>query len=123
MSTGDATRSQVRPLVMPLPDAAPYVPLLTPSAESITLRSGLVALAPGTECGEHTTGAHEELIICLSGAGEIYAEGLGTAPLAAGQIAYNPPHTRHNVRNTGSAPLRYVFVVAPQAPQLTQAGS
>lgn len=100
------------PFVLPLPDAGAYAPLLNPPTDSSALRAGLVMLSPGAECGEHTTGSHEELIICLDGDGELYAEGLGTARLAAGYVAYNPPHTRHNVRNTGTAPLRYVFAVA-----------
>ncbi len=102
------------PFVLPLPDAGPYAPLLAPPADSPAMRAGLVTLAPGAECGEHTTGSHEELIVCLDGDGEIDAEGLGTSRLAGGHIAYNPPKTRHNVRNTGTAPMRYVFVVARQ---------
>ena len=27
--------------------------------------------------------------------------------------AYNPPHTRHNVFNTWTEPMRYIYVVAP----------
>ena len=27
--------------------------------------------------------------------------------------AYIPPETRHNVKNTGTEPLEYVYVVAP----------
>jgi oxalate decarboxylase/phosphoglucose isomerase-like protein (cupin superfamily) len=30
-------------------------------------------------------------------------------------IACVPPATRHNVKNTGDAPLEYVYVVAPAA--------
>lgn len=108
-----------RPFVQPLPDGDSYMPLLAPPAGSLAMRSGLVTLAPGDECGEHTTGSHEELILCLEGEGEIDAEGLGTARLAAGYVAYNPPNTPHNVRNTGSTPMRYVFVVARQAPDMS----
>lgn len=123
MSAGAETHSQVRPFVLALPDSAPYVPLLNPPEGTAAMRSGLVTLAPGGECGEHTTGSHEEMIICLSGTGEIDAEGMGTACLSAGHVAYNPPNTRHNVRNTGSFPLRYVFVVAPRACQGARSGS
>ena len=76
------------------------------------MRSGLVTLEPGAECGEHSTESHEELIVCLAGAGEIDAAGR-TTPLAAGHMAYNPPNTLHNVRNSGTTPMRYLFVVAP----------
>ncbi|MFO0836911.1 MAG: cupin domain-containing protein [Phycisphaerae bacterium] len=113
MSREDAPAALAGPFVKPLVSSDSYLPLLNPPAETRAMRSGLVVLSPGAECGEHTTGAHEELIVCLEGDGEIDAEGLGTARLAAGQVAYNPPNTRHNVRNTGKAPMRYVFVVAP----------
>jgi quercetin dioxygenase-like cupin family protein len=76
------------------------------------MRSGLVTLEPGAECGEHSTKSHEELIVCLAGEGEIEAAGR-TTPLAAGHMAYNPPNTLHNVRNSGATPMRYLFIVAP----------
>jgi len=121
VSASGAGRPSAVPFVRPLPATDAYARLLSPP-ESVGLCSGLVTLAPGVECGEHTTGAHEELIICLSGEGEIQAEGLGRARLAAGHMAYNPPDTRHNVRNTGAVALRYVFVVAPQgSPSSVQA--
>ncbi len=109
--TGENT---AMPFVLPLPEGGSYAPLLAPPANSPAMHAGLVTLAPGDECGEHTTGSHEELIVCLDGDGEIDAEGLGTSQLAAGHVAYNPPNTRHNVRNTGTTPMRYIFVVARQ---------
>ncbi|MEP0848572.1 MAG: cupin domain-containing protein [Phycisphaerae bacterium] len=123
MSAHGETSFSGRPFVIPLPDSGAYVPLLNPPQGVPAMRSGLVTLAPGAECGQHTTGSHEEMIICLSGAGEIDVEGMGTARLSAGQAAYNPPNTRHNVRNTGSEPLRYVFVVAPRVCVATRDGS
>jgi mannose-6-phosphate isomerase-like protein (cupin superfamily) len=80
------------------------------------MRSGLMVLAPGKDCGWHSTGNYEELLICLEGAGEIETEGAGRQALAAGCYAYNPPHTRHCVFNTSDKPLRYIYVVAPAAP-------
>lgn len=102
----------IRPFVLPLPDTGSYAPLLAPPADAPSMRAGLVTLVPGGECGAHTTGSHEEFIVCLDGEGEIDAEGLGTSRLASGHVAYNPPNTRHNVRNTGTTPMRYIFVVA-----------
>jgi oxalate decarboxylase/phosphoglucose isomerase-like protein (cupin superfamily) len=32
--------------------------------------------------------------------------------MAGGQIAYVPPDTRHNVFNTGTGPLRYLYIVS-----------
>lgn len=98
--------------VRPLPDTTEYVRLLS-KEEGVRMRSGLVTLEPGKDCGWHSTDNYEELIICLAGAGEIETEGIGRRPIAAGQYAYNPPETKHNVFNTGTAALRYIYVVAP----------
>ncbi|HNQ22271.1 MAG TPA: cupin domain-containing protein [Phycisphaerae bacterium] len=104
--------SQREAFVRSLPDAPESARLLSKD-DTAGMRSGLVVLQPGTDCGWHSTDNYEEMIICLAGAGEVATEGGGRRPLAAGQYAYNPPHTRHNVFNTGTQPMRYVYVVAP----------
>jgi quercetin dioxygenase-like cupin family protein len=76
------------------------------------MRSGLVTLAPGKDVGTHSTEDYEEMIIILEGQGELEAEGAGRRAIGAGQVAYNPPDTRHNVINTGDGPLRYIYVVS-----------
>jgi len=108
--TGPGDRGQ--PFVRALPDVREYVRLLG-AGQSVVLHSGLVTLQPGENCGWHSTEDHEELVICLAGEGEIEAGSLGRSKLAAGHIAYNPPQTRHNVFNTGTQPMRYIYVVAP----------
>jgi mannose-6-phosphate isomerase-like protein (cupin superfamily) len=80
---------------------------------SCGMRSGRQALAPGTSCGEHSTGEHEEVIVVLSGRG-IARSGDGLEqPFTVGQVLYVPPHTTHNMINAGDEVLRYVYVVAP----------
>ncbi|UCD74633.1 MAG: cupin domain-containing protein [Phycisphaerales bacterium] len=101
--------------VRDLPDTSEYVSLLA-EPESRALHSGLVNLQPGEDCGWHSTENHEEMIICLQGAGELAPETGPRIPLAAGQYGYNPPHTRHCVFNTGDKTMRYIYVVAPAAP-------
>jgi mannose-6-phosphate isomerase-like protein (cupin superfamily) len=80
---------------------------------SVAMHSGRVLLLPGKDCGKHTTGNHEELIIVLSGEGELEVAGIGRTKIRAGMVAYNPPQTEHNVINIGSEPLSYIYVVAP----------
>ena len=108
--------TRYEPFVRALPDTHEYAPLLE-KGQSAGMRSGLVTLEPGEDCGWHSTENYEELILCLAGAGEVETEGTGRRPIAAYQYAYNPPRTRHNVFNTGTEPLRYVYVVAPAAPE------
>jgi quercetin dioxygenase-like cupin family protein len=100
------------PFVAPLPAGGAYLPLIAPT-RSVSMRSGVVTLEPGAAIGWHSTGPNEELIICLVGAGVLAVEGQPDRPLAAGQFAYNPPQTPHNVINRGDEPLQYIFIVAP----------
>jgi quercetin dioxygenase-like cupin family protein len=81
--------------------------------DAVGMRSGLMILQPGQDCGWHSTDNYEELIICLAGAGELASEESPRHALAAGQYAYNPPRSRHNVFNTGAEVMRYIYVVAP----------
>jgi len=80
-------------------------------SDSITMRSGLMTLAPGKDVGVHSTENFEELLIVLDGSGELEAAG-SRVKITKGQIAYNPPQTTHNVYNTGTVPLKYIYVVA-----------
>jgi mannose-6-phosphate isomerase-like protein (cupin superfamily) len=89
-----------------------HLPLLT-EENARRMRAGMVTLGAGEECGRHSTEHYEELLIILEGKGEAELEGHGAFPVAAGQVVYIPPRTRHNVRQRGSGPLRYVYVVAP----------
>jgi len=77
------------------------------------MRSGVVSLEPGHAVGRHSTHAREELIVVLEGSGELLVDGGDTVPLEAGAGAYVPPEQEHDVVNTGTGPLRYVYVVAP----------
>ncbi len=40
-------------------------------------------------------------------------EGQVSIPFTAPMMVYIPPATRHNVKNTGMEPMKYVYVVAP----------
>ncbi|MDX9856467.1 MAG: cupin domain-containing protein [candidate division Zixibacteria bacterium] len=100
--------------VTPLPkDADKYVRLIKPD-DSVRFHSGYVTLQPGESVGEHSTQGNEEIIVVLQGEGEARAESI-PSPLSfrAPAIVYMPPHTIHNMTNTGAEPLRYVFTVAP----------
>ncbi len=102
----------LKPLVYTLPDdSTQYTPLLQ-EGQSVKMSSGCVTLQPGEEVGLHDTDRCEELIIVLDGNGVVEAEPVGRQNISKGQIAYNPPWTKHNVVNTGKEPLRYIFVVS-----------
>ncbi|GAB4278929.1 MAG: hypothetical protein Kow0092_34750 [Deferrisomatales bacterium] len=80
--------------------------------ETVTLRSGLVVLEPGRGVGAHSTGDHEEILVVLEGEGELRVQGVDPLPLAPDRVGYCPPRTEHDVVNTGTTRLRYLYVVA-----------
>ena len=100
------------PFLFVLPaEAPPYTMIMSPP-RTVTMRSGLVNLAPGRDVGLHSTEKNEEMLVILEGQGEVELEGFGRMLIAAGRTAYVPPRTRHNVFNTGAGPLKYIFVVS-----------
>jgi mannose-6-phosphate isomerase-like protein (cupin superfamily) len=63
--------------------------------------------------GEHVTEGKEEVVIVLQGQGELHCNGSGVMKLSTGDVAYVPPETAHDIRNTGTGTLEYIFVVSP----------
>src|SRR5579862_1767381 len=97
------------PKVVSLSGTAKEVPILSGPPESAGMRSGRVLLAPGQSVGEHTTGDHEEVLVVLEGRGEMVLGGNQKLAVEGDHAIYCPPRTTHNVTNTGTAPLRYVY--------------
>jgi quercetin dioxygenase-like cupin family protein len=102
-----------QPVVMPLACTGGDCPLLKGAPQTAGMRSGYVRLKPGETVGWHTTGKNEESLVVLNGHGEARVEGKAARVFAAPALVYIPPTTRHNVANTGSEVLEYVYVVAP----------
>jgi quercetin dioxygenase-like cupin family protein len=103
------------PRVLQWQGCGPYRPILEGPPATRGLRSGCVTLGPGQDVGEHSTGAHEEIVIVLEGQGQACARGRDPLEVRAGQAVYVPPETWHNMRSAGDAPFRYIYVVAPAA--------
>ena len=89
-----------------------YREILGGPPATVTMRSGHVVLAPGASVGQHSTEHNEEVVIVFSGSGELRIAGGKTLALRPGAVAYSPPETVHNVVNTGTTPLRYLYVVS-----------
>ena len=91
-----------------------YQPLLKGVPQTRGMRSGKVLLKTGASIGEHSTVAHEELLTFLAGEGTaIIGENGDEFSVGKGKVAYIPPHTTHNIKNTGSEDLVYIYCVAP----------
>lgn len=89
-----------------------YVQVLGGPPETMTMRSGLITLAPKKSVGKHNTENYEELVIILEGQAEMIISGGETLRLSKGSAAYCPPQKEHDVLNVGSGPLQYIYVVA-----------
>ncbi len=105
------------PLSIELQCAGGDCPLLRGVPQTAGMRSGFVRLKSGETVGWHTTGGNEESLVILHGRGEARIEGRAAQPFIAPELVYIPPVTRHNVANTGSELLEYVYVVAPAGSQ------
>ena len=105
------------PKLVPLNvQATEFSSVLEGPPESVAMRSGHVMLQPGKSVGRHSTGVHEELLVVFAGTGEMHFAGHQSLQLISPCAAYCPPHTEHDVRNTGTEALRYVYVVARVQP-------
>ena len=100
--------------VIDLTNNPEYQRLLGGRPQTGGMRSGRVYLKPGEECGRHSTEQHEEMLIFLSGRGlALIGEEENSYPVGEGKVSYIPPYTIHNIKNTGTEPLIYIYCVAP----------
>jgi mannose-6-phosphate isomerase-like protein (cupin superfamily) len=103
--------SQPRAIQLPSEDKK-YLKLLGGPPETVSMQSGYVELLPGESVGLHSTGENEEMLIILSGCGELRSPEMDPLPMHMGCVLYNPPHTPHDVFNSGDQSLRYIYVVS-----------
>jgi len=96
-----------------LNDKPEYQRLLAGQPQTCGMRSGRVYIKPGKSCGQHSTKHHEELLVFLSGRGLLLIGEEGSHEVGEGKISYIPPYTNHDVQNTGTEPLTYIYCVAP----------
>jgi len=101
------------PMTFPLDCAGGDCPLLKGAPQTSGMRGGSVKLKPGGSVGWHSTGEQEEALVILHGSGAANIEGQADVPVREKMLVYIPPATKHNVTNTGTELLEYVWVVAP----------
>ena len=111
---GDYMTSSQSVLVIDLNEEPENQRLLSGEPQTCGMRAGRVYLKPGETCGEHSTDAHEEMLIFLSGKGTaLIGEEKIPHEIGAGKVCYIPPYTTHNNKNTGTEPLVYIYCVTP----------
>lgn len=112
--------SSEKVLVIDLDHTCENQRLLAGQPQTQGMRSGRVYLAPGQACGQHSTKDREELLVFLSGRGELLIGEQDRFQVGEGKVSYIPARTAHDVRNTGTEPLVYVYCVAPVSNQVSQ---
>ncbi|MFC1780676.1 cupin domain-containing protein [Planctomycetota bacterium] len=100
-------------LIIDLNNNAEYQELLSGEPQTNGMRSGRVYLTPGQACERHSTKNHEEMLVFLSGQGELAIGENDIFQVGRGKVAYIPANTFHDVKNTGSEPLLYIYCVTP----------
>ena len=102
----------LRPMLIQIPSGGEKHIELVGAPYTASLQSGCISLQQGESMELHNSGEHEELLITLSGRGEFRSPGMDPLSIHSGCILYNPPHTAHEVINTGDQVLRYIYVVS-----------
>ncbi len=112
IKAGDKQNSPI-PKIIPLKISDEnYIRLLGGPPETVEMHSGLVQLKPNNSVGKHNTKDYEEMVIVLEGKGEMRITGGDTLSIDKNVVLYCPPNREHDIYNTGSTPLRYIYVVA-----------
>ena len=83
-------------------------------AENFCMR--LFELAPGGHTPFHQHPWEHELFF-HKGEGEVYCNG-DWLPVGPGSVVFIPGEEEHQIRNLSSAPLTFVCLVPPEAPEL-----
>lgn len=105
--------SRLTPFCVTITGTSRFQRLLDATAGSVHLKSGSVLLAPGKDIGAHVTAGKEEFIIVLKGRAKIVFEGSRPIRAERHSCVYVPPETLHNVINSGTSCLHYIYVVCP----------
>ena len=112
-ATAQSKRLKQQACVVQLNDStSEYQKVLSGPPQTVSMESGVVVLAPSQSVGKHSTKNYEEAVIVFSGAGEMRIAGGPTLSLKTHSVAYCPPNSEHDVVNTGSEPLRYLYIAA-----------
>jgi oxalate decarboxylase/phosphoglucose isomerase-like protein (cupin superfamily) len=93
-------------------DSTSYQEIFEGPPATVGMYSGLVTIKPGETVGHHNTENYEEMLVIYSGEGEMIFTDRKIFKLKYGIVAYCPPHTEHDVKNTGPVPLKYIYIAS-----------
>jgi len=84
--------------------------LLKKGHESLNVNLGHVVLRKDENIGEHITDNVEEVLVILDGEANIIINREKMVKGEKDSIIYIGPNTLHDVKNTGSKILRYIYI-------------
>ena len=89
-----------------------YKKFLKREKDAYRYSSGIVLLKKGESVGEHKTDNVEEVIVILEGEATIVIKGKKYKKLKAPSVVYIPLDIVHNVINTSSKILKYIYITS-----------
>ncbi len=92
-----------------------FLRLLGDSNKVKGLKAGLVTLKPQESIGEHKTENKEEVIVILKGNATVCYGKNKKIKAPQNSLVFIPPETLHNIKNSGSKILQYVYVTTQVA--------
>ncbi|MDO8488522.1 MAG: cupin domain-containing protein [Candidatus Omnitrophota bacterium] len=97
---------------MELKGSQKFTRLFGDSSKPKGLRSGFVVLKPKESVGLHNTGPSEEVIFIITGTAVIHYGTRKRSNVKKNAFIYIPPQTPHNISNSGSKWLKYIYIAA-----------
>lgn len=98
--------------IVKLDPSLKYQRLFSSASGTCGMKSGHVILKEGEEIGEHSTNDSEEALVILRGKGRLVINNKEGIDFEDDAALYVPPDTTHNVKNTGSGVLEYIFITS-----------
>ena len=89
-----------------------YQRLISKELGRYGIKAGHIVLKPGGTIGEHSTDEKEEIIVVTKGKGEAIIGGESILDIDKNFVLYIPPDTYHDIKNTGSESLEYIFITS-----------
>jgi len=104
----DFSKSKIVKLV----SGSKYQRLFSRDSGTCGLKAGHVILKKGEEIGEHSTNDMEEALVILKGRGQLIINKEDSLDFEDNTVLYVAPQTIHNVKNTGTGTLEYIFITS-----------
>lgn len=101
-----------KPKIVKLKSGSRYQRLFSKDSGTAGIKSGHVILKKSEDIGEHSTNNLEEALVILKGSGRLVINKGEGLDFKGNMVLYIPPETIHNVKNTGSGVLEYIFITS-----------